>query len=220
MNRGTCAMRVSSSPHCSSFRPPRGRLAQEARGSAPPPPARPGRWTRSAGSRVRLAGSDARSPCHLPHLCAAGAGGPARRRRHPRRRPDHAVDQGRERRLGSHDRPDRSGRLSLQLQRRRGRDHRSAQPVDERIQQQRVEPRRACPAPTSWTRRTCRTAPWPPITYNSTALERVPPDARLHAAGLRDRHRRSIRSSTCCTAPATATTRGPRSAAPASSSTT
>ena len=122
-----------------------------------------------------------------------------------------AADQGRERRLGGDDRPDRSGCLSLQLQRRRRRDHRSAQPLDQRVQQQRLEPRRTSPARTSWTRRTCRTAPWPSITYNSTALNDVPPDARLHAAGIRDRAAPSIRSSTCCTAPATATTRGPPS---------
>ena len=36
----------------------------------------------------------------------------------------------------------------------------------------------------------------------------LPAAARLHAAGLREPTRRSTRSSTCCTAPATATTRG------------
>ena len=58
------------------------------------------------------------------------------------------------------------------------------------------------------------------VTYHSSALKQGPADARLHAAGLRDGRRTSTRSSTCCTAPATATTRGPPSAGPTSSSTT
>ncbi len=49
---------------------------------------------------------------------------------------------------------------------------------------------------------------------------RHPPDARLHAAGIREAIVIVIRCCTCCTALATSTIRGHRSAAPDSSSTT
>ena len=58
------------------------------------------------------------------------------------------------------------------------------------------------------------------VTYYSTALKAF---RRMHVytpPGYEIEHAPSTRCSTCCTAPATATTRGPRSAAPASSSTT
>ena len=64
-------------------------------------------WTRrGAGAAGQLAGRDRRSPHQLPHLRAAGAGGPAQRERHSRHRPELGADQGRQRRLGA----DASGR--------------------------------------------------------------------------------------------------------------
>ena len=58
------------------------------------------------------------------------------------------------------------------------------------------------------TKPTCRTARSPRSLTTRRRSEPVPADARLHAAGLRDGRRASTRSSTCCTALATATTRG------------
>ena len=66
------------------------------------------------------------------------------------------------------------------------------------------------------------------VPHGAVAMRHLPldgaaqgsPDARLHAAGVRAGHRQVPRASICSTAPATPTTRGPRSAARASSWTT
>ncbi len=143
---------------------------------------------RSAGAAGHLAGSARRSAYHVPHLRAAGAGHPARRRRHSGARSGDAVDQGRERRLGSDRRPGRSRHLSLQLQRRWRHDDRSAQPVHQRVEQQRLEPRQRARLglrgheERAARRRRCR----------DLLLHRarpIPPHARLHAARLRAEQR-------------------------------
>ena len=67
-------------------------------------------------------------------------------------------DQRRERRLGSDDRPDRSRRLPLQLQRRRRHHHRSAQPRRPASRTTTSGAWSTSPAPTSWTPKRCRTA--------------------------------------------------------------
>ena len=137
----------------------------------------------------------------------------------PGARTDHAADQGRERRVGDHRRSGRPGHLSLQLQRRRRGDDRSAQPVHQRVEQQRLEPRpRARLRLRRHEERAARRR-----RRGDLLLDR----ARRRSAACTSTRRpatsattTSTRSSTCCTAPATATTRGRRSGAPASSSTT
>ena len=149
------------------------------------PPAGP---RQLAGGQRRLAGDRRRSARHVPHLRAECAGDQARRGRHSRRRPDHAADQRRERRLAGHDRPDRSGRLSLQLQRRRRRDDRSAQPRDERVEHECLEPvLRVRLGLHGHARRAARSGRRSHVSLDGA--EDVPPDARLHAAGLRDEER-------------------------------
>ena len=138
---------------------------------------------------------------------------------HSRRWSGHAAVEGRPGRVGSHARSPRRRRLSLQLQRRRRGDDRSAQPRDQRIEQQRVEPRvRAGLGPLRYQRRPARRGRRGDLQLHRA--RQVPPDARLHAARLRDRAAAAIRSSTCCTAPETTTMPGRRWGGPASFSTT
>ena len=147
------------------------------------------------------------------------AGDQAVRRRHPRPGAEHPAHEGRERRLGDHRRPDRPGRLPLQLQRGRRGDDRPAQRGHQRVEQQRLEPRgRAGLGSVRHEGRAARRGGRGHLQVDGA--RHLPPDARLHAAGLRVRAAASIPSSTCCTAPATATRPGRRSAAPGSSSTT
>ena len=159
------------------------------------------------------------SPRHVPHLCAEGAGHPARGRRHSGRRTDHAADQGRERRLGGHGRPDRSGRLSLQLQRRRRRDDRSAQPATSESNNN-VWSLFYVPGSDFMDTKNVPHGAVAAVTYYSTALDDVPPHARLHAAGLRDEQRQVSGLLSAARRRRQRRLRGRRSAAPASSSTT
>ena len=162
-----------------------------------------------------------RAANHAARVRAEGRGGAARRQRHPRRavRRRPADDEGRHRRLGSDARAGAGRRLSVRLRRRRRAHARSAQPGNERSQPQRVEP--DLRAGVGRVRHQAGTARRGGRGHLLLRLARhVPPDARLHAAGLRDERPQSTRSSIYCTAPATATTRGPPPGAPASSSTT
>ena len=106
----------------------------------------------------------------------------------PGARPELGADQGRQRRLGADAPAAGLRRVSLHLQRRRRGDDRSAQPGDQRVEQQRLEPglraglgsvrleeRRA--------RRRCRDH------LQVVHARTRSPDARLHAAGLRERPR-------------------------------
>ena len=116
-------------------------------------------------------------------------------------------------------RPGRSRHLSLQLQRRRRDDDRSAQPVHQRVEQQRLEHgQRARLRVRRHEERAARQrrARSPTSRRRSTASAGCTSTRRPATSAAPT----STRSSTCCTAPATATTPGPRSAAPASSSTT
>ena len=82
-----------------------GARAQEGRGAPPPQFVSPDvAADRRITFRVFAPQAQAMTPC---------------RWRHPRRRTDHAAHQRCERRVGGDDRPGRSGRVSVQLQRRR-----------------------------------------------------------------------------------------------------
>ncbi len=207
MNRRLFARVVLTAAMCAAMAPAAFAQAPAGRGGGAPTP------------QYRLAGSARRSPHHLPHPRAAGAGRPPRCGRHPGPRTGDAAHQGRERRLGDHGRPGRSGQLSLQLQRRWRDDDRSAQPVHQRVEQQRLEPRpRAGLGVLRHEERAAR---------RRRRRDLLLHGARQASAACTSTRRpdtsattTSTRSSTCCTAPATATTRGRRSDAPDSSSTT
>ena len=153
-------------------------------------------------------------------LCAAGAGACRLQRiGHPRQRPGRADDEGRERRLGGDVGPLEPGAYRYNFN------------VDGVTV---IDPRNPSTSESNTNVWSLVVVPGSDVHGHEERAARrgrrghllldgaraVPPHARLHAAGLRDGQATSIRSSTCCTAPATATTRGPRSAAPASSSTT
>ena len=129
-----------------------------------------------------------------------------------------ADDQGRERHLVGHRGHAGARRLPLQLQRRRRRDDRPAQPRDERVVPEHLERRvRARRAAVGHHRRAARRArAASPTSRRRSASSGGCTSTRRRATRPA---RRRTRCSTCCTALATATTPGRRSAAPTSSST-
>ena len=212
-----------------SARPEQHRVLQEhpgqaARRSASPRSRTRGTWRAGWAGRpgpgLRLARGSARSAPCAAALCARGDHGGTARRRYPgggaRER---AVHQGRQRRLGNDDRSARARRLSLRLRRQWRRRDRSAQHRDQRIEHNVLErgdgARLGCHGRQERAARRRRGRH-----YHSSALGRT---RRMHVytpPGYEIGQATSIRSSTCSMAPATATTRGRRSAAPTSSSTT
>ena len=160
-------------------------LAASAAAQAPSLPARRTRLG-GRGSSRRRSRPTGRSPFGSSHRRRRGQ---ALWRRHSRASAA-ATDQGGRRRLGGDARSGRSGRLPLCLQRGRRHGHRPAQSGGQRIERQCLERRRTFPAPTSWTRRTCRTARWRPSTYHSTRSA-----ARAGCTSTRRRATRRARTS-------------------------
>ena len=173
-----------------------------------------------AGPRTRrlVARGPGGSSRDLPSARAAGRGRVAARHGHPGNMRGHRDDEGRRGCLVRDGGTARRGSLSLQLQRRRRVGDRPAQPVNQRIEQQRVEP--GGRARVRRVRHEARAARRGGVgDYYSTALGRfrrmhvyTPPGYEIGS--------RNFRCSICCTAPATRTIRGRQSAARASSSTT
>ncbi len=171
------------------------------------------RGPRRGGAGVRVAGGHDRQTCRLPDLRAQSRRGPAGRHRHPAepRRP--GDDEGRQRRVGDHRWTAAAGFVPLQLQRERRVGDRPAQPGDQRVEQQRLEPR---------ARPRCRVHGYQRRAARRGGCRHLLLDGAAEGSSACTSTRRrgtnwataSSPSSICSTAPATPTTPGPRSAAP------
>ena len=99
-----------------------------------------------------------------------GAGHPARRGRHPGGRPDDAADQGGKWGVAGHDRPDRPGAYRYNFNVDGVTTIESAEPPDQGIEHQRLEPHVRPRRRSSWIREVPRGA-IAEVTYYSTALQ-------------------------------------------------
>ena len=163
------------------------RSRRDVRGRRTRAGARPDCTDRARGRVARGLGGPAH---HGARLRAEGGGRAARRQRHPRR----AVGAGAPMTKGDNGvwevtlGPVPPGAYRYAFVVDGVPVDRSAQPGHQRVQRQRLEPGLRAGLGCS-TRRTVPHGAVAEVTYHSTSLGHVPPDARLHAAGLRDGRR-------------------------------